>query len=130
MPRSGYAVDPAGRPAANVPGMLDIADEEVEAAVARPEGGERLCAGRAHRDNPAKQLAWSYLDRLPIVEAGGFLAPVARRWKTQLNENSKSWPRGRSCPRRPTTRSWAIRIPNRSAITSTWCSWPSARPPP
>ncbi len=40
--------------------------------------------------NPAKQLAWSLVDRLPVVEAGGFLAPVARRWKTQLNENGKS----------------------------------------
>ena len=27
---------------------------------------------------------------LPVIEASGFLAPVARRWKTQLNENSKS----------------------------------------
>ena len=41
-------------------------------------------------DNPAKQLAWSLVDRLPMVSAGGFLAPVARRWKTQLNENAKT----------------------------------------
>ena len=26
----------------------------------------------------------------PIIEASGFLAAVARRWKTQLNENGKS----------------------------------------
>jgi glucose/mannose-6-phosphate isomerase len=40
--------------------------------------------------NPAKQLAWSLLDRLPVVEASGSLAAVARRWKTQLNENAKT----------------------------------------
>jgi glucose/mannose-6-phosphate isomerase len=40
--------------------------------------------------NGAKQLAWSLVDRLPVIEAAGFLAPVARRWKTQLNENGKT----------------------------------------
>ena len=46
---------------------------------------------RPTESNPAKQLAWSLLDRLPIIEAAGFLAPVAYRWKTQLNENGKSF---------------------------------------
>jgi glucose/mannose-6-phosphate isomerase len=41
-------------------------------------------------ENRAKQLAWSLVDRLPIIEASGFLVPVARRWKTQLNENGKT----------------------------------------
>ena len=40
--------------------------------------------------NPAKQLAWSLVDRYAIVAASGFLAPVARRWKAQLNENGKA----------------------------------------
>ena len=40
--------------------------------------------------NPAKQLAWALLDRLPSSRRAAALAPVARRWKTQLNENSKS----------------------------------------
>ena len=30
------------------------------------------------------------IDRIPVIEASGFLAPVARRWKTQLNENGKT----------------------------------------
>ena len=38
----------------------------------------------------AKQLAWSLLDRLPVVEGSGFMGAVARRWKTQFNENSNS----------------------------------------
>jgi glucose/mannose-6-phosphate isomerase len=41
-------------------------------------------------DNPAKQLAWSLLDRFVMITGSGFLAPVARRWKAQFNENSKA----------------------------------------
>jgi len=41
--------------------------------------------------NPAKQLAHSLYSRLPIIYGAGILSEVARRWKTQLNENSKAW---------------------------------------
>ncbi len=41
--------------------------------------------------NPAKELArWLY-GHLPFICGSGLLAPVARRWKGQFNENSKSW---------------------------------------
>lgn len=42
-------------------------------------------------DNPAKRLALDLVGRLPVVYGAGLLEPVARRWKTQFNENSKSW---------------------------------------
>jgi glucose/mannose-6-phosphate isomerase len=41
--------------------------------------------------NPAKQLAERVAGRLPVVYGAGVMAPVAFRWKTQLNENSKVW---------------------------------------
>jgi glucose/mannose-6-phosphate isomerase len=41
--------------------------------------------------NTAKQLATQIAGRLPIVYGAGFLAAVANRWKTQLNENAKHW---------------------------------------
>ena len=41
--------------------------------------------------NPAKQLAHDLLGRLPVVYGGGIFGGVARRWKTQLNENAKVW---------------------------------------
>lgn len=41
--------------------------------------------------NPAKQLAAALFGRIPVVYGAGILTPVARRWKTQFNENSKLW---------------------------------------
>lgn len=52
---------------------------------------ERLGPDVATDANPAKQLAWAMFGRIPIVYGHGAMAAVARRWKTQLNENAKSW---------------------------------------
>ncbi len=39
--------------------------------------------------NPAKQLAQRIVDKIPIIYGSGPLAPVARRYKGQFNENAK-----------------------------------------
>jgi glucose/mannose-6-phosphate isomerase len=41
--------------------------------------------------NAAKGLAARVVGRLPVVQGAGHLVAVARRWKTQLNENAKLW---------------------------------------
>jgi len=41
--------------------------------------------------NPAKQLAGRLYRHLPVVYGAGIVSEVARRWKTQINENSKAW---------------------------------------
>ncbi len=41
--------------------------------------------------NPAKQLSVRLYQHLPVVYGAGIASEVARRWKTQLNENSKAW---------------------------------------
>lgn len=41
--------------------------------------------------NDAKKLAEALQDRATIIYGAGFLAPVARRWKGQWNENAKRW---------------------------------------
>ena len=43
------------------------------------------------RENPAKQLARELEGRLVVVYGAGIFLGVARRWKTQLNENAKVW---------------------------------------
>jgi glucose/mannose-6-phosphate isomerase len=40
--------------------------------------------------HPASELAALVADRIPVIYAPEDLAPVARRWKTQLNENGKT----------------------------------------
>lgn len=72
-------------------GHLDLAEAEVRSAVAV---GRAVLAGHgpdvATATNPAKGLAWALVGRLPVVIGSGALSSVARRWKTQLNENGKS----------------------------------------
>jgi glucose/mannose-6-phosphate isomerase len=41
--------------------------------------------------NPAKRQAGQYVERMPVIYGSGAFEVVARRWKTQLNENSKIW---------------------------------------
>jgi glucose/mannose-6-phosphate isomerase len=41
--------------------------------------------------NPAKQLAARLAGKLPVIVGAEALAPVAYRWRTQLNENAKTW---------------------------------------
>jgi glucose/mannose-6-phosphate isomerase len=72
-------------------GLLEVGEHDLEAAIEAVADVIHDCGPeRATEANPAKQLAWALLDRLPVIEASGFLAPVAYRWKTQLNENGKS----------------------------------------
>ena len=41
--------------------------------------------------NPAKQLAARLAGSAVVVYGSGVLGAVARRWKTQINENAKTW---------------------------------------
>jgi len=41
--------------------------------------------------NRAKELAKKLHNRIAVIYGAGILSAVARRWKTQINENSKAW---------------------------------------
>ena len=41
--------------------------------------------------NPVKQLATKLWGCVAVIYGAGLLSPVAQRWKTQFNENSKTW---------------------------------------
>ena len=41
--------------------------------------------------NRAKQLAAKLHGKIAVIYGAGILSEVARRWKTQINENSKAW---------------------------------------
>ncbi len=61
---------------------IDVAAAHTEELVAEwgPDGAE---------DSLAKQLARGLLGTVPQVAGAGLTAPIAYRWKTQLNENAK-----------------------------------------
>ena len=73
-------------------GLVSTTDDDVQAALMtlrdqQDRLGEEIPAG----DNPAKQLAQELAGRMALIYAGGIFSGVARRWKTQLNENAKAW---------------------------------------
>jgi glucose/mannose-6-phosphate isomerase len=41
--------------------------------------------------NPAKRGAGQLMGRIPVFYGSGIFAPVAQRWKCQLNENAQVW---------------------------------------
>ena len=52
------------------------------------EGAREVLEALAEDPEPAG-VAGALLDTIPVVHGAGLTAPVARRWKTQLNENAK-----------------------------------------
>ncbi len=53
--------------------------------------GHRLEPQTPIHDNPAKELSVTLHGKLIVIYGGGMLCGVARRWKTQFNENAKAW---------------------------------------
>jgi len=73
-------------------GLLPDQSAALEEAIALlRERQEEWLPQRPTAQNPAKLLAQRLAGHLPVVYGAGFLAPVARRWKGQFNENSKGW---------------------------------------
>ena len=73
-------------------GVLTTSSKDLAAAVDTLEAQVCRCGiATPLRDNPAKALACHLRDKLVIIYGGGWLTGMARRWKTQLNENAKTW---------------------------------------
>lgn len=71
--------------------IRDYGEDLDEAIAVVEEWGKELRPETPTVRNPAKRLAGQLLGRLPVVYGAGPLAPVARRWKGQFNENAKQW---------------------------------------
>lgn len=72
-------------------GLLEDQLANVEAMLQELEGLlDKLAENIPESHNPAKQLARSLFGKLIIIYGAGILAPVAKRWKGQFNENSKA----------------------------------------
>jgi glucose/mannose-6-phosphate isomerase len=72
-------------------GLIPDPENEINEAVeAMRTQQESLRAVIPVARNPAKRLAGQLMERCVTVVASGYLAPVARRWKTQINEIAKA----------------------------------------
>jgi len=74
---------------------LDLVEDttgEVEAMIEHLESQLwELKEATPTSSNPAKQLATNLHGKIAVIYGAGVLSDVARRWKTQINENSKAW---------------------------------------
>lgn len=73
-------------------GFLEDKSAEVEAMIRNLETllGE-LKETAPISSNQAKQLAAKLHGKIIVIYGAGILSEVARRWKTQINENGKAW---------------------------------------
>lgn len=71
--------------------IADPTEELAEALAAMRLQQGSLQAGSPVARNPAKRMAGQLIGRWVMVMGAGVLAPVARRWKGQVNELAKAW---------------------------------------
>jgi glucose/mannose-6-phosphate isomerase len=69
----------------------DAADDLRAATTAMREQRASIGRDAPETKNAAKQLARRLAGRVPVIVGAEALAPVAYRWRTQMNENGKSW---------------------------------------
>lgn len=87
----GHSLMPLLRIAERV-GLVQECDAAVVEAVAvMSELRERIRIDVPEADNHAKQLARRLSGKLPVVFGAEHLVPAARRWRTQMAENAKTW---------------------------------------
>lgn len=70
--------------------LLDLdPNEYAETAVLLRAFSQRLAPETRLGQNLAKDLAQKLRDRVPLLIGSGTMATIARRWKTQINENGR-----------------------------------------
>jgi glucose/mannose-6-phosphate isomerase len=62
---------------------------EIDVAAAHAEQLSADWGPDGPEDSPPKELARALVGTIPVVAGAGLTAPIAYRWKTQLNENAK-----------------------------------------
>jgi glucose/mannose-6-phosphate isomerase len=76
----------------------DPADELAQTIALMREQRSALGAESPIAQNFAKRMAGQLMGRFVVIFGAGYLAPVARRWKTQINENAKAFAQFETLP--------------------------------
>lgn len=72
-------------------GILPIEKDEIKEAILLLKGYERKLRPEVPlHNNPAKQIAQRIYNNIVVIYGSSTLTNVARRWKTQMNENAKT----------------------------------------
>jgi glucose/mannose-6-phosphate isomerase len=73
-------------------GLVETTQDDVRAATRSLRQQVSLLAeGVRTVDNLAKQLALERNSKVILIRGDGIISGMARRWKTQLNQNAKAW---------------------------------------
>jgi glucose/mannose-6-phosphate isomerase len=73
-------------------GLVETTEEDVRAATrALRQQVSQFAEEVPTGDNLAKQLALALTDKVILIYGAGIFSGMARRWKTQFNENAKAW---------------------------------------
>ncbi|PKB73010.1 MAG: hypothetical protein BZY75_04105 [SAR202 cluster bacterium Io17-Chloro-G7] len=72
--------------------LLDLDEDEATSAISSVSHNASVWSEDVPAvDNPAKRIALELMDNLIIVYGSGLFSGMARRWKSQFNENAKMW---------------------------------------
>jgi glucose/mannose-6-phosphate isomerase len=102
-------------------GLVETKESDVWPAINAIEQQIARCGpDRPTVENPAKQIALELHGRIPLICGGGIFRGMARRWKTQLNENAKVWAFFETIPEllHNTVESFRTPSPNGAPITA------------
>ena len=73
-------------------GLVETRESDVQSAIeAARQHVARNEPDRPAESNTAKQIALELHGKVPLIYGGGIFRGMARRWKTQFNENAKVW---------------------------------------
>jgi glucose/mannose-6-phosphate isomerase len=73
-------------------GIIEIGKKDFQKAIEELKNRLQIFdVKNPEEQNPAKKIARKIHQNIPLIYGADFLAEVARRWKTQFNENSKNF---------------------------------------
>ena len=78
--------------------VSDKAAEVAEAAMVTEQFARKIEPAKELSHNQAKEMAYKFYGRIPVIYGAEIAAEVAYRWQTQMNENAKHWTFSQTLP--------------------------------